>query len=365
MEEIRICDTTLRDGEQMPGVVFTPEQKIKLAQKISDFGAHIIELMPSVSFQESKVTKTITSLGLDAEITASTMLRKQHIDLAASCGVDSVTLFTPVSDLHLETRLRKTREENLQASIEAIDYALDCGLKINFAGEDATRADTSYLLEFINTISPSIGYFLVCDTVGLHTPGKSYSFFRKIHKSTKCAIGLHGHNDFGLATANTLVGLEAGASVFSGTFCGIGERAGNVPIEEVVSALRFLYDKKLEVKYEALTDICRLVESFAEIPIQSHKPITGINAFSHESGIHVNGILKDPKTYEPFDPNLVGQERSIIFGKHSGKSYIRQKLGVSDAEAGKILEKVKAISQKEKRPLSLTDIRNIQKEVGK
>jgi len=345
---IKICDTTLRDGEQMPGVVFSPKQKIELAQKISGFGADIIELMPCISKSEAQVTKAIANLGLKAEITASTMLKKQHIDLAVSCNVDSVTLFAPVSDLHLEAKLKITREENTRNALEAIDYAKSHGLKINFAGEDSTRADMGYLSEFINTISPYIEYFLVCDTVGCHTPERSYLFFKNICAKTSCTIGLHGHNDFGMATANTISGLAAGAGVFSGTFTGIGERSGNVSIEEVCSALKFLYNMDLGINYSEMTEICRLVEAYSGISVQPHKPIVGTNSFSHESGIHVNGVLKNPNTYEPFDPKLVGQERRIILGKHSGKSSIKYEFGsdVSEGMVAFILDIVKSASEK-------------------
>ncbi len=366
MEKVfRICDTTLRDGEQMPGVVFTPEQKIELAQKFSDFGVDVIELMPCVSSLEAETTKTIANAGLDAEITASTMIKKEHIDLAASCNVDSVTLFTPVSDLHLKAKLM-SREENIQKSLDAIDYAKNYGLKVNFAGEDSTRADIEYILEFIKKISPYIEYFLACDTVGCHTPERSYSFFRELCANTSCAIGLHGHNDFGMATANTIAGLAAGASIFSGTFTGIGERSGNVSIEEVCSALKFLYFIDLCVNYEKITEICRVVEKYSGISVQPHKPIVGVNSFSHESGVHVNSVLKNPSTYEPFNPRLIGQQRRIILGKHSGKSSIRHEFGsnLSDAWACMILDKIKTISQKEKRMITAQDILCIKKEQG-
>lgn len=361
----QICDTTLRDGEQMPGVVFKPKQKMELAQKISNFGADYIELMPSISASESEVTKLVVDMGLSAEITASTMLRKKDIDLAVSCNVDSITLFSPLSDLHLKTKLGINRKENLQSVFGAIDYARSYGMKIHFAGEDSTRADIDYVISFVNSIAPYIGYFLVCDTVGCHTPEKSYSFFKEICKKTRCSIGLHGHNDFGLATANTIAGLSAGASIFSGTFTGIGERSGNVAIEEVCTALRFLYNIDLGVKYEDVTQICRLVEKYSGVSTQPHKPIIGTNSFSHESGIHVAGVIKDPRTYEPFDPVHVGQERRLIFGKHSGKKLLRHILGgqLSEDKISDILEKIKSTSESEKRAVSLDEVIEIQKKI--
>lgn len=361
MNNFRICDSTLRDGEQMSGAVFKPEQKIELAGKISDFGVDVIDIMPAVSALEAGTTKKIAELGLKSEITATTMLRKKDIDLAVSCEVDSVTFFAPMSDLHLKYKLGMSREECLEKSLRAIDYARTYGLKINFAGEDSTRADFEYLIYFINQISPYIQYFFICDTVGNLTPETAYTFFSKTNKLVNCMTGLHEHNDFGLATANTIAGLAAGCSLFSGTFCGIGERAGNAAIEEVCAALKFLYGIDLEVKYEEMTDICRMVEKYSGIHIQHHKPIIGKNAFSHESGIHVDGVLKNPLTYEPFDPKYIGQKREIVFGKHSGRSGIKGELGpgLSDAEADVILNKIKSISQEEKRALSRQEIANL------
>ena len=365
----RICDTTLRDGEQMPGVVFKPGQKIELAKKISDFGADIIELMPSVSAGEAEVTKTIAELGLKAEITASTMLRKQDIDLAASCNVDSVTLFTPVSDIHLKYKLGMSRQENLEKALESVDFAKSQGLAIHFAGEDATRADINYIIEFINALSKDIGYFLVCDTLGCLIPSKTYSFFKEICSRSKSPIALHAHNDFGMATANTLAGLEAGARVFSGTFTGIGERAGNAPLEEVISALKFLYNRELDVDYSALTELCNLVENYSGVTLQAHKPLIGRNAFSHESGIHADGIIKHASTYENFPPEFIGQKRRFLFGKHSGRRILQYALGrqIPDDEVSRLLEKIKSIAETEKRALSLTEVMNIHKnlEFGK
>ncbi|MBU0530057.1 MAG: homoaconitate hydratase [Nanoarchaeota archaeon] len=353
---ISICDTTLRDGEQMPGVVFKPHQKIELAEKISDFGVNVIELMPSVSSSEEQVTRDIAKMNLKAEITASTMMRKKDIELAISCDVGSITLFTPVSDIHIHS-IHVTREENLSKALEHIDFAKSHGLKIHFAGVDSTRADINYLIHFINSLSKYIDYFMVCDTVGCMTPVKTYILFKQLCDETTVPIALHAHNDFGMATANTLAGLEARANVFSGTFTGIGERAGNAPLEEVVTSLKFLYGIELEVNYSCLCEICNLVEKYSGVEMQAHKPLVGRNAFSHESGIHVNGVLKNPITFEPFDPRLIGQERRIILGKHSGKTNIKYTNPMlSDSEANNMLGKIKEISQEEKRSVSIEEI---------
>ncbi len=358
---IKIYDTTLRDGEQMPGVVFSPEEKINLALKMSYFGVDIIGIMPAVSYKEKEVTKKISNMGLESEITAATMLRKDHIDIAAESGAQRIILFTSISDIHLKNKLNISREENLEKSLELIDYAHKLGLNVDFAGEDATRADINYVINFINTISKKVDYFLPCDTLGILTPFQTYKFITKIKQNCNCNIGLHIHNDFGQATANTLAGLEAGADLFSGTFNGIGERTGNAPIEEVVIALKVQYGINLNLKYEMINEISKLVEEYSGVMLQKHKPISGRNAFSHESGIHVDGILKYPKNYENFNPAIIGRERSILFGKHSGKCGLRYLFGnkFPDKVLDSILENIKKRSQLEKRSFSKEEITNL------
>jgi len=360
-KSIGICDTTLRDGEQMPGVVFSPREKLRLAEKIADFGCDTIELMPSVSDSEMRVTRRICKMGLNAEITASTMMRKDHVQIALDCGVDSVTLFSPISDLHMRCSGGISREANITRSAEMVDYCREQGLKVNFAGSDAARADRGYLMDFMRAIERKVKYFLPCDTLGSLTPFETYSFIREIKEHCRCKIALHGHNDFGMATANTIAGLHAGADAFSGTFCGIGERAGNVPIEEVCAALKYIYDIDLGLRYRMTGDICRMVEKFSGMRMQAHKPLVGKNAFSHESGIHVDAILKDTETYEVFDPSDIGMERKLVFGKHNGKAILRHmfKGKITEGNVSGVMDRVKRISEAEKRSLSRSEVMKI------
>ncbi|OYT42138.1 MAG: homoaconitate hydratase [Candidatus Altiarchaeales archaeon ex4484_43] len=354
-----ICDTTLRDGEQMPGVVFSPEEKIELAIKSSEFGTDIMEVMPAISISERILTKRLSDMGLNFEITASTMLKKEHIEIALDCDVQSITLFTPLSDLHLKYKLGVSREENLNRVLDMVDFSKEHGLKVCFAGEDSTRADINYVIEFANELSGKIEYFMPCDTLGCLTPSATYSFIKKLKENCRTPLCLHVHNDFGLATANTLAGLSAGAEMFSGTFCGIGERAGNAPIEEVCTALKFLDGIELDVNYSMLTEICNLVERYSGVKLQSHKPIVGENAFSHESGIHADGIIKHPRTYENFDPEFVGQTRRFLFGKHTGKNvlrYILKKYGIPHSNLDHLLEEIKSISEQQHCSLTETDV---------
>ncbi len=363
-EKIRIFDTTLRDGEQMPGVIFTPGQKIELAMLSSEFGTDIIDIMPIVSGSEKETTKKLVDMKLDAEISASCRPIKGDIETALDCDVGRITLFTPLSDLHLEYKLKISREVNLNKALSMVDFAKDHGLTVDFAGEDSTRADTEYLIHFINQLAGKIDIFFVADTLGCLTPFAEHDLIKKIKKETECCIGLHEHNDFSIATATAIAGLKAGAEVFSGTFCGIGERAGNAPIEEVCAALKFFYNADLGVKYEMLTKICRLVSKYSGVEIHPHKPIVGANAFTHESGIHVDGMIKHPRTYQNIDAELVGQRTRFLFGKHSGKSLLRYTLKKHDIirkerELDALLKKIKTTSESRKGSLSEEEILTI------
>lgn len=356
-----MLDTTLRDGEQMPGVVFSKKQKIELAKKISEFGIDFIDLMPAVSKTEREVAECLINEGLRDKILASVKMQKDHISIIRDIGMKGIFLITPISDVHLEKKLGTTRQKNLEKALESIDYAREQGLEVNLAGEDASRSDFRYLVDFANSLEGRIEYFFPCDTLGILTPRQTYEFIRKLKEETNCKIGLHIHNDFGQATANTLAGIEAGADLFSGTFTGIGERAGNAPIEEIILALRFQYDKNLQLNYEMTKEICNLVEKYSEIKLQKHKPIIGENVFSHESGIHVDGILKHPENYESFDPREIGRRRRILFGKHSGISGLRYLFGerFSGNQYQEMLQEIKSKSEKEKRGFSEEEVREI------
>ncbi|MBD3249297.1 homoaconitate hydratase [Candidatus Woesearchaeota archaeon] len=359
MNHIKICDTTLRDGEQMPGVAFSKRQKIDLAGDIARFGIDMIELMPAVSETEKETAEYLVNHGFKSRITASTMSKKEHIDLAEDIGIRNITLFTSMSDIHLQKKLGTTREKNLEKSIRFIEYARELGLNVSFAGEDSTRANTSYLINFIKSLEGKIDYFLPCDTLGIFTPNQTYEMIKKIKSETSCSIGLHIHNDLGQAAANTLAGIAAGADMFSGTFNGIGERAGNAPIEEVITALKYQYNNSLPVKYEFIAEICSKVERYSGIFLQKHKPISGKNAFSHESGVHIDGILKCPENYEHFSPSSIGRKRRFLFGKHSGMKSLKYALdnGYTDKEYRTMLAEIKSTSELEKRSFSEQEIR--------
>jgi isopropylmalate/homocitrate/citramalate synthase len=348
----------------MPSVVFRPEEKIELARKFDEFGVSFIEIMPVVSENEKYVAKRLVKEKLDAEISAFTRLKKCDIDTALECGVSRVFLFTPFSDIQRKCKLKISREENLQRSLEMIEYSRDHGLTVDFGGEDASRLyleDPEYLKFFVNQIKNNIDHFFPGDTVSYLLPHESYESVRYIKENCGCPVGLHHHNDLGLATANTLEGIRAGADVFSGTFTGIGERAGNAPIEEVCTALK-VRGLNLDVKYEMLNDICDLVKKYSGVNLQKHKPIIGENAFSHESGIHIDAIIQDSKTYEIINPELVGRRRTLLFGKQSGKSglkYALREYKPSEEEIDYLLKKIKTLSESQKKSFSEEEVKKI------
>ncbi len=359
-----IHDTTLRDGEQMPGVVFSYEEKLRLAELAIDFGVDFIDIMPSVSASETELAQELASRH-NKHISATCRARKEDIELAYKLGIRQIVLFSPLSDIHLLHKLRISREKNLRNSLEMIDYADRLGLCVDFAAEDCTRADWNYLKGFLSSISDKIRIFYMADTVGYLTPEHAYDFVSEL-KDIHEDLGIHMHNDLGLATANTLAAIRAGAKCFSGTFTGIGERAGNAPIEEVCISLKYLYKKELNVKYERIAEICDLVEKYSGIALQSHKPLVGKNAFCHESGIHADGVIKYPATYEHVEPETVGRSRSFFFGKHTGRNVLRHFLGNMDEETIlNILTKIKTIAQNTKYVFSEREIVEISRNMHK
>ncbi|MFQ6056791.1 MAG: LeuA family protein [Methanosarcinales archaeon] len=354
---IKVFDTTLRDGEQAPGVVLSPQTKIELARKFDEFGVDSIELMPVVSKNEMYVAKTLSHEGLNTELTALTRLIESDINTVLECDIPRVLLFTAVSDIQRTVKLGISREQNLTRAHEMVDYALSHGLKVDFGGEDAARLyleDPKYLVHFIKELSDKIDYFYVPDTISCLLPHETYECIKYIKEDCRCKVILHNHNDLGLATANVLEGLRAGADGFSGTFTGIGERAGNTPIEEVCIALK-VKGIELNVKYEMLNEICSSVARYFNIQLQPHKPIVGKNVFTHESGIHVSAMIKDLTTYQIINPRTVGRETVFLFGKKSGRAglrYVLRDYRPSEEEINDLLGKIKEISESNKTSLS-------------
>jgi len=309
----------------------------------------------AVSEGELEAVKLIANAGLKAEICSASRGTKGDIDAVVKSGADSIHLIIPVSDLHIEAKLKKTRVQVLQIATDMVKYAKNCGLIVELSAEDATRADRDYLKTVFRAgIEVGADRVVACDTVGVLTPERSYEFYGDLRKSLKIpVVSVHCHNDFGMAVANSVEALRAGANQFHATINGLGERAGNAALEEIVVTLRNLYKLKLEIKMEQLYGISQLVSRLTGVYVQPNKAIVGENAFTHESGIHTQGMLASTSMYEAIEPELVGGTRRLASGKHSGSAGIKATLtamGLTPTEDQfkEIFQRVKTIGDKGK-----------------
>ena len=347
-EKITVYDTTLRDGEQTPGVCLRTQEKLKIARKLDELGIHQIEAgFPVVSKEENRSVKAIVAENLDAEILVLSRTKKEDIDTAIDCDVDGIITFMGTSALHLEHKLRINQEDALNICMNSIEHAKDHGLFVAFSAEDATRTDLDFLKQIYSRAELyGVDRVHIADTVGAISPQGMDYLVRELKKEINAEIALHCHNDFGMALSNCISGLLAGADAVSTTVNGIGERAGNTSLEELVMTLLLIYGVDLGFNISVFYELSQLVEELTNMHVPYNKPIVGRNVFRHESGIHVDAVLKEPLTYEPFIPELIGHQRQIVLGKHSGCQAVKAKLDecgidVSRDELCEIVEKVK------------------------
>jgi methanogen homocitrate synthase len=348
---IEICDVTLRDGEQTPGVSFSCEEKAEIAGKLDTIGVEVIEAgFPAVSPYEKQCVKTIADMGLSSRICCLARAREPDVAAAVDCGVDMVSIFIATSDLHIRVKYKKPRDVVLNQALKMIEYAHDHGLKVRFAAEDASRTDLAFLKEvYRKGAEHGADLLSFADTVGYLIPTEMYRIMTDLVASVNRPFCAHCHNDMGCAVANTITAAEAGAFQLHTTVNGIGERAGNASLEEVLVALRM---KGGVERYDLthLTALSHLVEKYSGITLPRNKPVTGELAFSHESGIHIAAILEDPLTYENFSPEMVGGERKFILGKHTGKKALEHVVAsigceLSEKQVCRVLDMVKEHSE--------------------
>ena len=300
-----------------------PENKLRIAHRLDELGVDVIEAgFAAVSEGEFEAVKLIAEAGLKAEICSAARGTRGDVDVVAKSGADSIHLIIPVSDLHIEAKLKKTREQVLQITRKMVRYAKDCGLIVELSAEDATRADLAFLKKvFAAGVDVGADRVVACDTVGVLTPERAFELYADLRKSLSVpVVSVHCHNDFGMAVANTVAALRGGANQFHATINGLGERAGNASLEEIVVSLMSLYERKLDIKTELLYSTSQLVSRLTGIAVQPNKAIVGENAFTHESGIHTQGMLAHPDTYEAIKPELVGGARRLAPGKHAGSA---------------------------------------------
>ena len=356
--KIRIFDTTLRDGEQTPGVSLSPEKKLNIAKKLDALGIDAIETgFPVISDGERSAVKMIASENLQSELCGLARTNKKDIDAAVDCGLNYIHTFIATSDIHLEYKLKMTREQALEKAIDAVEYGKSRGLQVEFSAEDATRTDREFLKKVFGEVAKAGADRIdIPDTVGYSTPQYIAEITKDAIDATKLPISVHCHNDFGLAVANAISGIQAGAECAHVTINGIGERAGNASLEELVMALNSLqFDQKWEtnINKELLYETSRYVSKIIGITVQPNKAIVGENAFGHESGIHTHGVLNNPLTYEPISPEIVGRTRWLQVGKHAGihgMNAMLKEYGIvpNEEQTKKILDKVKNIGDQGK-----------------
>ena len=328
----------MRDGEQTPGVALTRDKKLLIARALDDIGISVIEAGSAItSTGERESIKAVANEGLNAEICSYCRIVKMDVDYALECDVDSIHLVVPVSDLHIRTKIKKDRDAVRQIAVEVTEYAKDHGLVVELSGEDASRADLKFLKAlYEDGIDAGTDRLCFCDTVGLLVPERTTEIFRDLSSSLKAPLSIHCHNDFGLATANTVAALAAGAKQAHVTVNGIGERAGNASMEEVVMSLEWLYKYNTGIKHEMIYRTSRLVSRLTGVPVSPNKALVGGNAFTHEAGIHVHGLIADKSTYEPMNPEYIGRQRQIVLGKHAGRSSITLALKEMGLEADEV-----------------------------
>jgi len=350
---VKILDTSLRDGEQTPGVSLTPEQKLQIAKQLDILGVDYIEAGTAViSEGEQRGIKGIANEGLKAEISSFARLLKGDIDAAIECDVDTVNLVAPISDAHIKKKLKTDRESLRSRTFEMVDYVKGHGLKVEISAEDASRADTEFLQSFFSDLAAVVDRLCFCDTVGILYPERTKELFELIC-NFNTPVAAHCHNDFGLATGNSVAAVLAGAEVVHVTVNGLGERAGNASLEEVVTSLELLYGMKTNIAKSKLYETSRLVSNLTKMPVALNKPLVGDNVFTHESGMHVHGTLADKTLYEPMDPGIVGRKRRFAFGKHTGTASVKmaleeQGIQADEEQTSKILAKVKELGDKGK-----------------
>ncbi len=339
-KHIKILDSTLREGEQHPGVAFTVKQRVQIAWMLDYFGVDQIEISPVISKDHEEATKTIIKAGLKADIVAHCRAIKQDVDIALRCNANWVATYMGISDIHLRTKLKIGREEALSRAIEVVEYMKSHGLKCRFTLEDASRAEPEYLKRFAKELEKvKVDRISIPDTVGIMLPNGMRNLVKMIKDTITTPLDVHCHNDLGLALANALAGVDAGAEQIHVTIDGIGERNGIPALAEVAVILALIYKVRDDFRLDMLKDLSRLIEQYTNLKTPESKPLVGDSAFKHKAGTHLAAVLRDPSAYEIISPRKVGNRRKIVFGELAGKNgtlFLLKLLGlngeISDAE---------------------------------
>lgn len=336
---ITILDSTLREGEQHPGISFTTKQRIQIAWMLDSFGVDQIEISPVISGDHLLSTKTIIKQGLSADIVAHVRAIKSDVDIAISCGATWIATYLGISDVHLSAKLKITREEAKIRALEVADYIKAHGLKARFTMEDASRTEPEFLTEMCREMNArGIERISIPDTVGIMRPRGMFNLVKMVYEAidhSRTSLDVHCHNDIGLALANGLAGCEAGANQIHTTIDGFGERTGIPSLAEVAVALTLIYKSTNRLKLYMLKDLSKTVSQYTNLGIPGSRPIVGDSAYKHKAGTHLAAILRNPSAYEILEPKTVGNRRKIVFGELAGKNgaaYLLSLLGLQTDE---------------------------------
>ena len=327
-----VLDSTLREGEQHPGVSFTNKQRIQIAWMLDYFGVDQIEISPVVSSDHTEATKTIIKQGLKADIVAHGRALTDDIDISLKCDASWVAAYLGISDIHMKDKLKISRTEALERAVRTVEYAKSHGLKIRFTVEDGSRADPAFLIKVCKAIQEAgVDRISLPDTVGILRPIGMYNFVKRVRDEVDVPLDAHVHNDIGFALANAFVSCEAGVDQIHTTIDGIGERTGIPSLAETSVALTYLYKSPNDFRLDMLVDLSKLIEQYTTLTPYDSKPIVGSSAYKHKAGTHLAAILKNPAAYEPIPPRTVGNRRRIVFGELAGKTgagYLMSLLGL-------------------------------------